>query len=72
VSWSRPREFWGNYDNIMSELEFFFEARREDDARILSRRSPVRDYLGLSDEQQKRARKRGALADRNLYGELRR
>lgn len=34
--------------------------------------NPLRSYLGLSDEEQKRIEKRDALIDRDLYSDLRR
>lgn len=45
----------------------------EEEARILAqKKNPLRQYLGLSDEEEKRIRRREAPVDRELYGELRR
>jgi hypothetical protein len=45
-----------------------------EEQRLLAQKqsNPLRAYLGLSDEEQKRIQKRDALIDRDLYSDLRR
>jgi hypothetical protein len=46
----------------------------EEEARILAQKKAngLRQYLGLSDVEEKRIRQRESLLDREVYGELRR
>jgi hypothetical protein len=61
-------------DNIKQELQVFFSVRAAEERRLLDEKSsnPLRNYLGLSDEEQRRIRKRDVLIDRDLYSDLRR
>ncbi len=69
-----PEGYWTDAENIKQELQVFFLVRDEEERRLLEQKAtnPLRNYLGLSDEEQKRIRKRDSLIDRNLYSDLRR
>ncbi|EWM23418.1 hypothetical protein Naga_100077g17 [Nannochloropsis gaditana] len=69
-----PEGYWSDVENIKHELDVFFTVRAAEERRLLEEKSgnPLRNYLGLADEEQKRIRRRGALIDRDLYSDLRR
>lgn len=69
-----PEGYWMDTDNIKQELQVFFSVRAAEERRLLDEKSsnPLRNYLGLSDVEQKRIRKRDVLIDRDLYSDLRR
>jgi len=69
-----PEGYWMDTDNIKQELQVFFSVRAAEERRLLDEKSsnPLRNYLGLSDEEQRRIRKRDVLIDRDLYSDLRR
>ena len=69
-----PEGYWMDTENIKQELQVFFSVRAAEERRLMDEKSsnPLRNYLGLADEEQRRIRKRDVLIDRDLYSDLRR